>query len=51
MTWFKNHIEGIIRTVVHAALMGGSIYISAHPEYAPYVPVLQYLGQAIDSPR
>ena len=49
--WFNANWERIARTVIHAALMGAAIYIAAHPQYAIYVPVIQYLGNAIDAAR
>jgi len=47
----KAFLERAARVIAHAAFMAGAIYIAAHPEYAVYAPVLQYLGQAIDSAR
>jgi len=43
--------ERALRVTAHALFMAGSIYIAAHPEWAVYAPVLQYLGQAIDTAR
>lgn len=40
-----------LRCMTHASLMAVSIYLAAHPEWAMYSPVLQYLGQSIDAPR
>ena len=39
------------RCITHGALMAISIFIAAHPEWAMYAPVFQYLGQSIDAPR
>jgi hypothetical protein len=41
--------DKLVRVLVHAALMFGSIWIGTHPELSQYAPVLQYIGNSINS--
>ncbi len=41
--------DKIVRVLVHAGLMFGSIWIGTHPELSQYAPVLQYIGNSINS--
>ncbi len=44
-------VEKIISRVWHVALLAGSAYVMAHPEYVWAIPLLQSLGQVSTSPK
>lgn len=43
--------EKIVRTTLHALLIGGTYYLSTHPELAGYSLVLTYIASQIDGAK
>ena len=41
----------IFHWLAHIGLMVSAVYIQTHPELAPYAPVLQAIGQSMNSPK
>ena len=48
-TW--SFVERWLHNGMHVALVFGAVYISQHPEYAPYAVVLQAWGQFVRQPK
>lgn len=48
-TW--TFVERWLHNGMHVAMVFGAVYISQHPEYAPYAVVLQAWGQLTNKPK
>lgn len=45
------NVEKVVANLTHAALIGATAYLAAHPDAAPWLlPALQWLGQCMSPP-